>query len=595
MMYKKVFLLSLISAFILMSFTACGGNNDIIETKENNSTGETSTGNIPDDKAVAFTLIMPENLMVGLNNFSRDIKTDNTAYVDVIKTQLSDAGFDINIEIVPYGSASEDYRDAYKKYVEARLKSGENVAFVAENFSRSEIGAMITNGQIMEIAGVFKDYAQGYYEKTYGSGVIKDYLKYKVDAYKSHNLVYDQNGNKIYGIPIGGESQNFDYPALLVRKEIAEEYDKEIDSIDDYGNLLMWIKKNVEEYTPGCFPYMDLSMHAINNYPCFDIVAHANGYSELNMLIGEGISDFYYKCDDMQGIVKNGGVDIVNYTQIPGFRESMLELRKWIDDGLIHIWTDLNYDFIYPYSHATILTNTNAYLHPEWTDTKYFIDAEEYVIYLFNEDGMFYSGCKKTQPFTDVIYVSSNSSEPEEILRFIEWLYTDQENHDLFIYGKKGVDYEIDNNDRITFLDNSNRANWGEKQFTAFINSSLDRIKSYCPYNWEDVLFKLSRVPGSTDTLFNDYIIQNTDTSNSQLSIINSNNAIGPSDATVEEILAPYYRTKDFLDGMYISLADAPEEIVDGYIKDITDMPSLKKFKEKYYSHINALMECLNK
>jgi hypothetical protein len=280
--------------------------------------------------------------------------------------------------------------------------------------------------------------------------------------------------------------------------------------------------------------------------------------------------------------------------QIPGFREHMLRLREWLNEGLIHFWTRDNYKYIDPYLCATVLTNVQTYLHPERADSDYLVNAEEYVMYLFNKNGIKYSGCKTTKPYKGIMYIGADSGEPESILDFIDWIYSDQENYESFIYGEEGVDYETDDDGGIVYLQDKGRSYWGEKQLAFFQNNNLERPKSYMPDNWEDVLEIISIVPSLTDNMLYDYIFRNTETTHDQLSVIYANYLNDRNILTSEQRLAIYGRTDDFLNDMYMTLKKETNEVIDEYISDVSDMPGVKKGTDIFYSYMNDLMECID-
>ncbi|MCL2702849.1 MAG: ABC transporter substrate-binding protein [Defluviitaleaceae bacterium] len=61
----------------------------------------------------------------------------------------------------------------------------------------------------------------------------------------------------------------------------------------------------------------------------------------------------------------------------------------------------------------------------------------------------------------NALYLSSTSRNPEAVVKFWDWVWTSQENYDLYCYGILGEDYELTENGRITVLsDYGNFPNW---------------------------------------------------------------------------------------------------------------------------------------
>jgi putative aldouronate transport system substrate-binding protein len=55
--------------------------------------------------------------------------------------------------------------------------------------------------------------------------------------------------------------------------------------------------------------------------------------------------------------------------------------------------------------------------------------------------------------------ISSTSKHPEAAIKFVDWLYTNQDNYNLFMYGRSGVDYTLTANRlKDTVKDNNNEA-----------------------------------------------------------------------------------------------------------------------------------------
>lgn len=561
-----------------------------INTVDNNTA---SKDNIFIKKNEPFTLILLQNEpRVTFYDESKRNTNMYMHYVDTTETQLREKGFDINIDIV-LGDTVEDIRKACKEYVKSKIGRNENIAFQSIYFSKDELKELAYSGQIMEISDIYKRNAPSYYYNTFKN----DYIKHYLETSSSKYLVDVQDKNKIYGIPIG-TIQFFDYTALLVRKEIAEEYGKDIDTIDDYENLLKWIKNNEKQYKPGLFPIDVLENVLIGQYPCYNFWVHVNGYSDIAGMTGYlGNLKYYYKNNSIDSIIKAGSLDVLEITQIPDFKEYILRLRKWFDDRLVDFWMQDNFKDINPNDYATIITNVCNYMCTDFIKYKHaLVNAEAYNMYFFRESSMKYSSSKVFEPYSEVLYISQNTKNAGTILNFIEWLYKEQENYDLFMYGKKDVDYKV-NNDRITFLEDSSRAIWGEKQFSVFQNYNFERARNLHPNNWEDILIKISKVPEQSRLSLCDYVLENMEHSKEELNELYSKCKYNIRDNNKDLYFNIIIKQSEFFSEMFKNKDSNPEKVLNKYINDINNTQEIRneiqKEKDGYLKYINELFKCL--
>ena len=552
----KTLRILMIMLSVVTFLVSCSNNADI-----NNNTKSDEDITLLSDEP--FTLIMLQNHQSGSSNAD--------TYIDSIEMLLKEKRININIDIVPRGTSADSIKEEYKKYVKAKLGSSENVAFMGSFFSRDEMNEMAYSGQILEISDLYKEYAHNYYIDTYGDDVKRFYYENCIPRL----FVADEDKNKIYGIPVGAY-EDLNYTALLVRKEIAEEYGKDIDTIDDYENLLKWIKSKDTQYKPGLLPF------SISGY--FDLWAHLNGYSDVAGQagrIGGSSSGYYYRNSDIDSIIRAGGVDVVDAVKLPDFKEYMMKLVDWKESELVDFWASYDLSSINPRDYATIVTNLSYYMRPEnVSDKRTFVNAKDYDMYLLNKAGLRYSTCKSIQPYYSSIYVGANSKNPREVFKFIEWLYGEQQNYDLFMNGEKTEENGID----------ADRLYWGQNQFSYFKNIKFDKGKDYYPGNWEDILIKISEIPARSEISLYYYVKKNTTLDYFKLDELYKNKTY---ELPEDEKTSYNNLIINFFNELYNAKDIDIEELVDKYIKDVSGVEGVQKQKAGYYKFFNALFECL--
>ncbi len=550
----------LILLAVMMLFTSCG--------KKTKDPASGSLEDIASDAIPHFALVLPQDIV--LKNTITQTKMNE--YTNSLEEQLKGEGFNISIDIVPN---SENFQEKYKEYVKTKLEEVKNVVFFDSYFSKDEIVNLKNNGLIMEVTDIYKESAPVYYADTYNKDVRKHYYR------DSLSKLFMDEQNRIYGIPTG-DFQYLDYSVLLIRKEIAKRYGKDIDTIDDYEELLKWVEVNDKQFKPGLFP-INISNAIPGSLPVFSLWANINGYSDVTGqmgMIGSSV-DYYYKNNDVENIIKVNRLDIIEAVQLPDFKRYMLKLSQWQKSGLVDFWMAEDISKVKTDDYATIVTNISNYMRSDSIfDKQALINASEYDMYIFNKEGMKKSTCKAVQPYLKVLYVSANSKNPDEMLRFIEWLYSEQENYDLFIYGKEGKGYVIDGGREV----------FGEKQFEYFIKFEFEGKRDFHPNNWDKMLELISTVPERGAISLNDYVKGNTDIGIGKLNeIYNKNIYI----SSTEDRIAYGLKTIDFFKEIFTQNESNLDKVIDDYIRDISNMPIVQKTKDGYSKYIEALFELL--
>ncbi len=559
MQKSKIIKCILILLSVMVLFTSCGK-----KAKDPVSGG---LEDIDTGLSEPFTMILYQKYIYTESGIYSSENKD--IYINEIEAQLKKKGFNINIEIIPLDDFLQN-----KEYGLQLLSENKNAAVSRMAILAVDLKELIDNGKIKEITADFKKYAPEYYEKTVGNKTINDLMR-------NNNAIID---DKIYGIPLGFE-QNIDYPVLLVRKEISEKYKKDINSIEDYKNLLEWIKENQKQYKPGLFP-IDINVFDTSiskSYSVFNFYACMTGYSAINGQISFGGGNYYYKSSDLESMIKAGRIDFTEATGLPGFKEFILMLTEWEKNDLVDFWTNKNFGKL-TQGYATIITNASNYTNPvSVRDKRALINAEEYDMYLLNKDHLRISTAKSLNACKEVIYLGADSDNSSEIFRFIEWLYSDINNFELFMYGKENEN-DVTENDRVS---------WGKRQLSDFVRQNYDSRKDFYPNNWEDILKEISKIPQRDELSLINYVFENAVNGLEKVYEISSNISKYVYNGTSDERVAYPIGLIEFIKEIFLSGGYFLEGRLDKYLYDFSDMPIVQKTKEGYSKYIDALFECL--
>ncbi|HEX3044197.1 MAG TPA: extracellular solute-binding protein [Bacillota bacterium] len=226
---------------------------------------------------------------------------------------------------------------------------------------------------------------------------------------------------KIYAIP-----QHFFTPQMccaIVREDLMNKYQiPEINDFDDFENYL----KTVKAKEPRLFPVI-FSDNSVG------LFAEANGYVILNNQLG-----LVYRWDDPEPKIEA-------WEQTQAFRQGIDILSRWynnrylfgpateIDDKMVGSgkWASFIAPLGSEISYNAILKSQNIRFR--------------YKAYPLNSG---HSSARN--PSTSMLLINPQSKNTERIFRFINWLYSKQENYDSLMYGVKGKHYRLEG-ERIKF------------------------------------------------------------------------------------------------------------------------------------------------
>lgn len=254
---------------------------------------------------------------------------------------------------------------------------------------------------------------------------------------------------ELYGIYSEDELANASYDGKIVlipshyprcyrmcvaaREDIIKKYNiSDIQTYDDYEKFLQIVKGKESNIIPGCLTENSLAL-----------------FSDLYGYVRFGYG-LVYRWNDPK-------IKLIPWEKTNEFKSAIDTIKKWNEKGYV--------------SNSLDLINTGSLVSfvAGWDAVKQYISSItnniKYKIYPLYPD-------KKTQMLTDVIGISinKNAANPERTLMFLNWIQANQNNYDLFMYGIKGENYDINVQGKITFPEDGKSHNqwYGSYSFINF-------------------------------------------------------------------------------------------------------------------------------
>lgn len=436
-MYKLSSRLLTIGLIFILLATGC--SNDTTNNNKDNNDNKPTIEPPQELNTETVTLVIPNSI-------------ENEEYKEYAEKLLSDRG--ISIEFVGFDKGS-GYIDN-QKYLDFCLdicKDHENVI-------------MFFDGPVPEnnAAGLFEDISDMYARLA-----------------PNHHELFSNEGDS-YGIVTsvndGIQSQRL---AVLVRNEYIEEYDGLIRTATDYEAFLEWAHENIkDERTPGLIPAFMYEKAYHNTYVPYDIFMPELGYISLAPALPINIGGLYIKNEKSPV----GEVDVFALESLSEFKEAALRLGTWVQNEWINV---VNYDESIPDidEYASVVVNPADYSSRQlehWFPGKSMrIDATEFSMFILYPDEIPDPWKDSFQPLY-YAYVLKGSTNSNEFFKFIEWLYSDENNY---------REFTGQNLDGANSVPDQAYQQWSALTF--FYNSKWTPISSVAPYNYEEEMRELTR------------------------------------------------------------------------------------------------------
>lgn len=326
---------------------------------------------------------------------------------DAIKGMLSQISADtretINISPVFNWVAYE----LYDTKIPQLIASGEKI----DAFTCFSPKPFIEQKLCIDLTTLFKQYAPTYYYELMNNEMGKDYLT---------SCTAD---GKLYAIPYN--SINNPRICVVAKADLAAKYAQDgLETLEDYGEFLKKVKENEAGVTPGL----------VNAFEYFQAYMEGNGYYET------AASFLYSKWEQ-------NGEGLYAIEQAPEFLDAFELLRTWKDKG--YVLKNNKDENQYPITSkflASVLLPMN-YLSDRFTYAQQENNLQLKVIPLYMQS------LHVINSFAQGLAVTENCRNPERVMMFLEWLHGSQENYDLFMYGKEGVNYSLQNGNLVISQD----------------------------------------------------------------------------------------------------------------------------------------------
>ncbi len=395
----------ILAAVLLMVTILAGCSTDGNSSSgESTDTGTEQSGDKVNEKTVTIKYVVPGS-----------DQPEMKAAIKAVNDKLLADGLNIQLEVQHIGW------DAWGSKTNVMLSTGEefDLLHVMENGS-TPTGAYAARGAATPLDDLIKQHAPDLMDKFPQS--VWDAAK--VDG-------------KIYTIPamwrdatqMGGEAGY-----ITVRQDILD-------------RLNLSIPTNTDEL-------IDTGM-AIKNELGKEPFAWDHALERTPVWLHRTYDTWPFYVDFTEGIVyvdEQGNVK--PWIETPEFKQDALVYRQMYQAGLIHpdvlsLPNDAKNQLVeqgkFVYGLGTVDLTSYPGIKKNVPDVKLatFQLAPEKVNYTF-------------MPLMNSNMIPSTSKNPEAAIKFIDWLYKDQANHDLFLYGIEGQHYTNSGEDRIEYVTDSN-------------------------------------------------------------------------------------------------------------------------------------------
>jgi len=317
------------------------------------------------------------------------------------------------------------------------LKSGNG----PDAFRTYNVEELNNKGLIKDITNLLPQLAPNYYSQLSESWG-EEMEKYRLD-------------DKIYGV-----INNDLFPPqyfIIARQDMVDKYSPDgLSSVEDYGRFLQAIKDKEKDLVPGM-------AHA---FYLLDAYMLGNQYFQAN---GGGLYFNWNSADLLQ----------IPIERTEAFLQAHNLYRQWNENNLLLSTESREYGNLVNNGHLVSMLVPGIELH-QMRDFNISFKYKAYPLYM---DSLYESS---RSPVT--LGINKNSPNADRVIKFLEWLHSNQENYDLFHYGIKDRNYKLIGNALdISGLDYNNVIIdwWGND---ALRNFNYERPFPFEPSNYKEFL-----------------------------------------------------------------------------------------------------------
>jgi hypothetical protein len=328
--------------------------------------------------------------------------------------------------------------------LEAAREGGDDYDCDVYYTSIEQAQELFEEGYILRLNDLVKEKTPDYYSMLMTRPYMKKALG--IDDYDEFPLCF---------LPSNRVGSNIYY--VMMEKEIAEKYDIKISSIEDYVDALGKIKEGGEPKTPGNF----------NTLYFLDEYMRDRGYYQFLSVL------FYAKYDDPS-------YNVYSAADVDDFYQLMELLKRIFSEKFAEDSIDI-YKALALGQTSSIIDNPGL-----WMMTKYtFRKDKEYAVFPLTSNNDYLR-------LGSGLVIGSSAQNPERIMTFINWLYSDQENMDIWLYGgfenEKNDFYTLDEKGRILYNKPTDPFyEWLGTAGDILFDMRLARVPYYLPENFVEI------------------------------------------------------------------------------------------------------------
>ncbi len=278
-------------------------------------------------------------------------------------------------------------------------------------------------------------------ESLYEEGKIKDITQLFIENAPNYFSLFSREEletvsykGKILAVPSYSLPETKRLQAII-RKDVPEEL--KISSIGSFSEfeLLDKVRKNKPELVPTVITPFKPAPTSVDlpGPSVLDIFAEAAGYT----ILSSGDLEIVYRTDDPD-------IKLLDWKQTPEYKKGVETFMNWRRKG----YADVSMNKRKWSEYASIIS--------------YKGDSEKISNLVMEETGKpaefvefeLYPDLITTRTFDpgNIVVFSSKSEKTEKALAFVDWLMTDREAYNLFVYGIQGKDYTLDEKNHVKLL-----------------------------------------------------------------------------------------------------------------------------------------------
>ena len=400
-------------------------------------TGCSSLGNKPNAaNAPSFDVqkLEPAKISFCFYSYQDGGRPGNLNQINEMLTELNKkASKEINTEISIQWLPNSDYESELEKLLKSDNRPD---AFLTWNPE-----SLVSEGLVKDITELFPQMAPNYYSQLVESR--KDEFEFsKIDK-------------KLYTISNNWLSFPHDY--IIARQDLVKKYAPAgLSTFEQYGEFLQKVKLYEKDITPGL----------VEPYMFFDAYMMGNGYFSMDSM--------FYKWDS-----KDLTPTVIENTQ--EYNDAYNLYKQGMEKGLLINYTDPSFEAIIHAGRLASVLQSGNQLHIAYSSLP---RGFNYCTYTLYPDKLY-----QTKLPSESIAISANSSNTERVLIFVEWLQSNQENYDLFMYGIKDKQYSLKGN-IVDMYGNGNDVIIGWDGSDALRNYLYERPYFFEPDNYKEFLEK---------------------------------------------------------------------------------------------------------